>query len=446
MRLLQSTLLMLSLLTIAAAPLHAAAPAATIGAEALRDDIDFLRRTVREAHPDLGFSTSLAALDAALEEIRRDLPPRMTTDDAWQRLARINPVLADGHLFVGLPDWRAGTAAHQAAGGTLFPYEIALDDGGRVFVAAALGGAPTALAGARIVAIDGVAAQEAGAAMLARVHGDTPAFRRALLARRWWLYHWKLHGAPPEYRLELERDGRRWNVTVEGSAQQPAVLRDERDLASPYRLEMLPGCTAVLTAASFDGGHHGRFVAFTRDAFARLRAANVETLVIDVSANGGGDDALWLDGLLPYLAGGPYRTGSAYVKRVLTANPARNEAVGQIVHGEIDTWRQPQPDNPLRFSGTVKVLVGPSTYSSAILFANVMRDFGFGTLVGSGGAARRGQSGGVRKWILPHSGLELWAPRFILAPPDGGDRGALLQAQAGWDRTVPGACRSQPSR
>jgi hypothetical protein len=72
----------------------------------------------------------------------------------------------------------------------------------------------------------------------------------------------------------------------------------------------------------------------------------------------------------------------------------------------------------------VRVAIGPATYSSAILFANVMRDFGFATLVGTGGVARRAQSGGVRNFTLPQSGLTISVPRFVLDPPGGG--GGLL--------------------
>lgn len=71
--------------------------------------------------------------------------------------------------------------------------------------------------------------------------------------------------------------------------------------------------------------------------------------------------------------------------------------------------------------------IGPGTYSSAILFANVMRDFGFATLVGAGGAARQAQSGGVRDARLPHTGLAISLPRFILDPPAGPAPGALLE-------------------
>jgi hypothetical protein len=81
----------------------------------------------------------------------------------------------------------------------------------------------------------------------------------------------------------------------------------------------------------------------------------------------------------------------------------------------------------LLFTGKTHVVIGPATYSSAVLFANVMHDFGFGTLVGNGGAARRTQSGGVRQFILPNSKLALSVPRFVLDPPAGEASGALLE-------------------
>jgi len=418
-----------------------AAPA--ISAQALQQDIDLILETVRNQHPDPGFSTNDRALTVALEDIRRDLPPSMTPDEAWRRLARINPVLADGHLAVTLSGWRAATDAHLAAGGLLFPFEVAFDGQGRPVIDAALGGADSPLAGARIVAIDGVPGEAVVANLAARVHGDTPAMRTALLAQRWWLYHWKTIGPAPRYRLVLERDGRRSELDVPGSAQKPRLLQDEADVARLYRLDTVPGCSAVLTVSSFDSSHLAHFVAFTKTAFTRLRREDIKTLVIDIRANGGGDDVLWLDGLMPYLATTRYRTGSSAVKRVLRANPERGEQVGQIVHTHIATWREPQPDNPVRFNGKVEVAIGPLTYSSSVLFANVMQDFGFATLVGSGGAVRRSQSGGTYDVPLPHSSLTFVVPRFVLDPPLGGPKGALLSVQAPWDPDGVPACAGQ---
>ncbi len=403
-----------------------AAGQAPIDAAGFRDDIAFIRHTIMRVHPDPGFSVDPAALDRALDALAADVPPTMTRDDAWRRLATLNPLLADAHLFVGHADWRADTMAHLAAGGTLFPYEVDIGVDGTLSIRAALGGGATPLAGTRILAIDGVPATAAVADLSALVHGDTPLFRAALLARRWWLYHWKTCGSPARYRLRLQDGARQWTMDVAAATAVPALLRDDGDFARRFRIDIRPGARAVLTVGSLDGAFRERFLSFTRAAFARMREEGVSALTIDVSENGGGDDALWLDGLMPYLAMRPYRTGSTYVKTVLEPDAARGETAGQVVHGEIGTWRQPDMDNPLRFRGKVSVAIGPSTYSSAVLFANVMRDFGFGTLAGIGGAARRTQSGGIRRFVLPHSGLVLWVPRFVLAPPAGAARDALL--------------------
>lgn len=409
---------------------HADTAAPRISAQELQADIAFLRETVARSHPDLAFSTNFEAISRTLDSIGQGLAPSMARDEAWGRLALLNPVFADAHLFVGYPEWRADSAAHLASGRTLFPYEVHLGPDGKLSIKSKLGGAADELAGARIVSINGVDSDAATAAMLERAHGDTPAFRTHLLAQRWWLFHWKLYGAAARYRLTLARGAHQWPVEVPGSTSTPVVLRDEADIDRLFRREIVPGCAAVLTVGSFDGEHQSRFLAFTHDSFKRIRKAGITRLAIDISGNGGGDDAMWLEGLMPYLATQPYRSGSAYIKRVLEPNAARGESVGQVISGAVDTWRAPQAGHPLRFTGQVQVVIGRSTYSSAVLFANVINDFGFGTLTGEGGAARRSQSGGVRKYILPHSKLAVWVPRFILHPPAGAKNNALLEAEA----------------
>lgn len=402
-----------------------AAPAPGLTADGLRADIDFIRATLAATHPDLACSTDPAAVNAALAQLAAAASDGLTQDEAWQYLSTLNPLFADAHVLVGYAGWRAAVRAHLAAGGTLFPYRVALEDG-RLVIDSLPDGAPTPLQGARIVAIDGQPAAATVAALLARMHGDTPRFRAHLLAQRWWFYHWKLAGAPRSYRLTLAQAGRTWTVETPGSNALPQPLRAEEAFDAQYRLDCAADGSAVLTMASFAPAEPARVQAFTRAAFATLRERGCTKLTIDVSANGGGDDAVWLDGLLPYLATRAYRTGSTYRKKVLETNEAKGERAGDVVRGEIATWYQPQLDNPLRFKGQVFVAIGPATYSSAVLFANVMRDFGFATLVGTGNAARRAQSGGVRSFTLPHSGLLLSVPRFVLEPPAGAAPGALL--------------------
>ena len=213
---------------------------------------------------------------------------------------------------------------------------------------------------------------------------------------------------------------------MSGSAALPAVLADEESFERQFRFELRPNDSALLTVSSFAWGDKAQFLAFTHDAFAKLRAAAARNLIIDVRANGGGDDVMWIEGILPYFATKPYRWASRYRKRVVVADAAKHEAVGDIVDGEVETWIPAQPDNPLRFTGKVYVLVGSATYSSAVVFSNVVQDFGFGTIAGMGGSVRAAQTGGTRRTTLPNSGLIVVAPRFVLTRPSGATAPALL--------------------
>ena len=377
-------------------------------------DVEFVRQTVERIHPGIAHSCPPAQLDAALAALPQQ--PAASRNEQWRRWAALNPTLADAHLFIGLPDWRGDYQQHHDNGGVLFPYDVRISADGRLFVRARLGGDPSPHAGDEITAINGIPARALVAGMLQLMHGDSPQFRRHLLARRWWLYHWKTQGAGGRYDIALRRHGVQVSA---GSAAMPQALRDEDGFDNKFSFRLLPNGAAVLDVKTFLSDDKERFVDWTRTAFQRMREAGTKTLVIDISANGGGDDVMWLEGLMPYLADKPFRTGSTYRKK--------DGATGQVAEGEITTWHSPQPDHPLRFHGKTYVVIGPSTYSSAVLFANVMQDFGFATLAGAGGAARTSQSGGVRRFDLPQSGLALYVPRFVLDRPAGARGAAWLK-------------------
>jgi hypothetical protein len=418
------------LFVLAAVAAHAAAAPAgvappTYSPAQLRADVDALRTALNDMPPDLAHTADPKKVVDALRDLERQIGTTpLDRDAAWRLLATINPVLADGHLFVGFVDWHADSRAHLSAGGSLFPFEVNVSPDGDLRVEQALGGTATGLAGARIEKINGADARTICAALLARVHGDTPTFRAALLSRRFWLYYWKVFGAPPTFDLVIA--GEKPARHMAGSAALPAVLADEDSFERQFRFELLENNTALLTVSSFAWPDKAQFMAFTQNAFEKLRNAGTKSLIVDVRANGGGNDEMWIEGILPYLATKPYRWASRFRKRVVVADPARHEAVGDIVDGEVETWIPPQPDNALRFTGRVYVLVGSATYSSAVVFSNVVQDFGFGTVAGTGNSVRAATTGGTRRTTLPNSGLILVAPRFVLTRPSGKTNPALL--------------------
>lgn len=375
---------------------------------ALQADLRFAVDTIARQHPDIGHSVKRLQLDRMAKKVEKQLVRPMNQSEAWATLAQLNPVLADGHLFVGLPDWRTQTMDAIRRDIGLFPFEIDLDAHGYPVIVAALGGSQTSLAGRRITAINGADARRVARTLLARTHGDTSAFRKALLSRRWWLFFWKLYGTPPIFDIAI--DNRRKPQSIQASHAQPAILLQEASFEQMFACQIGADGSARLTVATFYWEDKDRFFGFMHDCFARMKVASIKRLLIDVSANGGGDDDMWKDGVLRYIATQPYKHGSTYVKR---------ERDGTVATGAIETATNVFTDEPLHFSGQVKVVIGPLTYSSAVLFSNVIRDYGLGELVGTGGAARTRQSGGVQSVKLPNTGLMLSYPRFVLYPPSG---------------------------
>jgi hypothetical protein len=407
----------------ASGPVAMAAP--TFTAAQLRADVDALAIALRDMPPDLAHTTDPAKVEEALGELRKKIgTASLDRDAAWRLFATINPLLGDGHLFVGFVDWRADARAHLKSGGRFFPFEMQVSPDCGLSVGRGLGGVADALGGAEVKAIDGTDAHTVCDALMARVHGDTPAFRAALLSRRFWFYYWKIYGAPAAFDIALNDEQAPRHIN--GSTALPAVLADEESFERQFRLDLLPDKAALLTLSSFAWPDKNQFLDFTRHAFEKMRAAHVKTLIIDVRANGGGNDEMWIDGVMPYLATKPFRWASRFRKRVVVADPAKHEAVGDIVDGEVETWVPPQPDNPLHFAGKLYVLVGSATYSSAVVFSNVVQDFAFGTIAGSGASVRTATTGGTRRTTLPNSGLIVVAPRFVLTRPSGAMNPALL--------------------
>jgi len=394
---------------------HAAGPVLSV--EQLHQDVQFIRQTIAEIHPDPGITIAPARLEAALATAQQQLSAPMDRDAAWRVLAKLNPPFADAHLAVFQPERDRQVRAHLAAGGGFFPYETRVSPEGELFIRSELGGKASALARSRIEQIDGVPARRIVQELMQLVHGDTAAFRAEVLSRRFWFYYWKMLGAPARYSVVL--DGKQTNVAASTALPELLVGTDAADFGKVFRFELVGNKTALLTIKQFGWPDMDRFYAFTADAFARMRATGVTNLLIDVRENGGGDDDMWKKGVLPYIATIPYRHTSTYVKKVIPGRGSATEQVGDVINGTQENWEQPQPDNPLLFKGRVYVLVGGMTYSSAVVFSNVMQDFGFGQLVGARGDARARQSGGIQIRSLPNTKLELAVPRFVLDRPSG---------------------------
>ena len=128
-------------------------------------------------------------------------------------------------------------------------------------------------------------------------------------------------------------------------------------------------------------------------------------------------------GIVKYIANKPYQHTSKYTKKIIAKYMDEGETEGDVVTKVFDRFEQPVNDEPLKFSGKVSVVVGSYTYSSAILFANTMQDFGFAEIVGEASAGYSSANWGHSILTLPNSQLKAVTPRFYLVRPSGKQQG-----------------------
>lgn len=405
----------------------------------LHADLEQFRVALQSMPADLEHSANVPALETAFDALDARLSQSrpLTRDEAWREFATINPLLADGHMFVGFVDWRADVRKHVESGGTLFPFDVDVTPACDMSIHKERRSSfwfPEAYA--RILAIDGLPAHEVCERLMARLHGDTRAFRADLLTRRFWFFYWKTFGAPAIYELTLGTTddsiapaGAR---SYPGRKSLPQLLDSERSFERMFELTFAGGAdaahtdTAVLAMRTFAWADKDQVLAFTKQAFESLQRWRIENLIIDLTDNGGGDDDQWIEGVMPYIATRRWRTASSYRKRVIVTDASKHETAGDVVEGEMQTWYEPHPGNPLRFRGKVYVAVGPGTYSSAVVMATVIQDFGFGKVIGIGGSVRANTSGGTRRTTLTNTGLIVVTPRFVLRRPSRAALPALL--------------------
>lgn len=162
------------------------------------------------------------------------------------------------------------------------------------------------------------------------------------------------------------------------------------------------------------------FESFIDATFAQLKTDGVSKLVIDIRDNPGGNTDT-VSYLASYIANKPFRLVSSLQEKLNHENRGwfnYKGEVGEMLTEQWDEWVQPI-DSENRFSGEVFLLIGPITYSAAIVLATGLQDHNFATLVGeeTGGFANQTAQGNL--FNLPNSQLRAYITTRLLVRPSG---------------------------
>lgn len=396
--------------------------ASMLTVQQMKQDIDSWLNWVDATHPNVAIRFNRDhRFKTRVKELMTAIDKPMNQQQFLAHISQLNSEFNDGHMNLFLPSQSKIIDYAVEQGQGLFPFEVLIDNG-RLFITSALGGENSSVTGQQIIGINGRDVSQVYAQLIARGYGDTEQHRAALLANKFALYYWLFIEQKETFQLTLSDNK---VITVPATRNKPRSLQ-RASFEQQFDFQILDDKSALLTINLFWWQDKQRFYDFTKSVFTTIKKKNIKHLIIDVRKNFGGDDDMWKQGILTYIADKPYRHTHAYVKKIIAKYMDEGETEGDVVSKEYDKFEQAHPEHPLHFNGKVTVLVGSLTYSSAILFANTVQDFGFGEVAGQPSAGYSWQTGGIQFFTLPHSDLRGVCPRFYLQRPNGKGAGEAV--------------------
>jgi hypothetical protein len=413
----------------------------TIAPADLVADFDGWLAGMRSLNPDLSIRADIPRLDREAARIRGTLTRPMSRREAWAHFARLNPYLGDGHNGISMPDYRDTLEAYVKSGGRIVPIEMrfAADKSLRVFAAAP--GINAIKPGDQVLSINGRSADRLVRAMLDLAPGDTPAQRRAWVARRFGALYWLLYGDTGQYDLAVRsvQSGCRLQLRLAGAANLPVSLQPNPKAEDQFAWRVLPGGIGYLRVDGFDPEQRDALASVAQTAFTAFKEQKARAVIIDVRENGGGDDPLWQQSLMEFITDKPYAQLSRYVARITKENADPGDVIGDVKRAEYTGRFTPNPVDPVRFDGPAYILAGPFSYSATIQFIVAAQDFGIAKIAGEKTGALSCQTGQVRRIAMPKTGLFAFTPLIAYTRPSGVgcERGVIPDVPIAIDEIMP---------
>lgn len=388
---------------------------AAIVAADVQSDFDQWLDWTRATHPDLGYTTDLTALEAKAVAVRAELASADQLHEAWSIMATVNPLFADAHTGLRLP--QAGFDAFVSAGGYGFPAPVEVKDGG-VFVTESIAATSGLRAGDRVVAINGLRTEAFVDWAMLRLRGEDCAIRERILSLRFALAFWTYAGGFERYEVDVIGADKKTRTLVLGPD-----LGEVAESAATYSIEFRDS-TAILNVTSFERSQEAAFQSFAEQAFQEIADTGSDRLIIDLRQNGGGAHDV-SDHLMAYLTDAPHSATSEVLARITPENQALvpGSTLGDVMRLPFKQTVTPPADLADRFDGEVLIWIGPNTYSQAIAFTAAAQDHDLARLVGMPTSGRANQTGQTQRETLGATGFQAQSPIYVFTRASG-DRSA----------------------
>lgn len=417
--------------------------------EDCRADLAELAALVERATPRPFLRRSREEVEQTFKRLGDELPPSMTRRQFVGVLREASAAYGIGHQYTVFP--HEDFNAWVVSGGRSPRVTIAIREDAILIRDTGEHDLP---AGARLEELNGWPAERLLAILRARTSADTPAQRDDAIEGRFASLVWELGMEAPYTIVARGADGAPRRVVDAGRAPaRRSSLFDRsgesRDGGTPQRersfsLEWLAPDIACIRWTKMDPREKDAWEAFVRETATALQDRGAAGLIVDIRSNSGGTSSLaWP--LLGMISDRPARMSGGKVWR-------KSEDYDRFLESCVVWWARglgwrssvsaeyasmklneerviegqrpaPYPFAGPRFTGNVVVLIGPRTFSSAVMAADAIGTYDLATLAGrpTGGVPNsHGEVGFAR---LARSGLivSFSSAQFIRASGDATD-------------------------
>jgi hypothetical protein len=362
--------------------------AATFSPQMLREDLVYLRQQLFNVHADAFTEISKKEYQQIFEKIDKQIKEPMTALAFYQLVRPTVANLSDEHAQISLP--KDLTAYNNKP--VFLPFT--LKKAGSGFVIDTILSPNSGLKKNDIVtAINGIKIT----ALIDRAAKYTTGYpdQRQHNALKQFGYLYSIGGSLSE-QFKIESKGRSIIVAAIPYSSWESYLKSifagsaNCDQLLTYRKI---GITGYINACSFAARGQNAFKAYEQAAdslFELAKKDGVKQVVIDVSRNTGGNSALG-DFLIKQFYNGEYLSYRMNWKRsneyldLIKSWGMKDENYEKLKPGEI---MHSGPDTPWMkgvknlFPGKVYIMIGSGTFSSAIMFATIIKDSKLATLIG----------------------------------------------------------------
>ena len=388
-----------------------------IAPELLHQDIDALVAGVKLRHPDFAGYADEVGLYQQVAALKADITVPMTRVEFFRQIGQLSHLFQDGHSFLIWPYQELNKLREQ--GEKPFPFLVKLSTNG-VFVAKQYQYAEQTLpAGSQLISINGLAVTDIFANTQRYVGGETAVLRQAFVAERLPFLLWAVYGFIDQFDIEYRYQGKTQRLLIDSQQNWQVAAKEDNATIADLTYRRLNDATGYLDVTSFDV-EPDTFSDQLNAAFSQIAKDNISALIIDIRHNTGGNTDTATE-LASYIADKPFRLVSQMTEKLNAENRGLfgyKGDMGDIISTE---WHDDVKPNSSanHFKGKVIVLIGPVSYSAAIVFATTVQDNQFGLLAGqaTGGFANQSAQGNL--FNLPHSQLRAYVATRLLVRPSG---------------------------